>query len=250
MRGMHRSKTRIELAEGTADMDVFHPDGSGPWPAVIFYMDGIGVRDALREMAARFASHGYFVVLPDMFYRSQPFEPFDAASAFTNEAERARLMPILMRVTNEVGMKDTARLIDWLGTQKDVAPGPIGCVGYCLGGRLALAAAGSFPDRIAAAASIHGGRLATTAPDSPHLGAPKIRAQLYFAAAAVDQSFTPEDRARLGEALGTAGVSYIMDVFQATHGFAVPGTPVYDRAVSEKHFERVTKLFDDTLRAK
>lgn len=244
---MNRTQTRIELADGTADVDVFHPDGSGPWPAVIFYMDGIGMRDELREMAARFASLGYFVVLPDLYYRSQPFEPFSASTAFSNEAERARLMPILMRVTNEVAMKDTALLIEWIDAQKEVRRGAIGCVGYCLGGRLAFAAAGAIPDRIAAAASIHGGRIATTAPDSAHLGAPKIRAQLYFAAAAVDPSFTPEDRARLGEALGTAGVSYIMDVFAASHGFAVPGTPSYDRAAAEKHFERVGKLFADTL---
>jgi carboxymethylenebutenolidase len=247
---MNRTHTRIDLAEGTADMDVFHPDGPGPWPAVIFYMDGIGLRDELREMAARFASHGYFVVLPDLFYRSQPFEPFSAATAFSNEAERARLMPILMRVTNEVAMKDTAKLIEWLDAQKQVKRGAIGCVGYCLGGRITLAAAGTFADRIAAGASIHGGRMATTAPDSAHLGASKIRAQMYFAVAAVDPSMPAEDRARLGEALGTAGVSYIMDVIPASHGFAVPGTPVYDRAASEKHFDRTTKLFADTLGAK
>src|SRR5262245_26291849 len=144
---MHQTRTDIHLSDGTASMDIFHPDGVGPWPAVLFYMDGIGVRDELRGMAARFASHGHVVVLPDMYYRAQPFAPFDAATVFGDEAERARLMPILMAVTNEVAMKDAAIVLDWLAAQKEVAKGPVGCVGYCLGGRLALTAAGTFPDR-------------------------------------------------------------------------------------------------------
>jgi carboxymethylenebutenolidase len=246
---MKQTRTEIELADGTAAMDVFRPDGPGLFPAVLFYMDGIGVRDALREMAARFAAGGYYVVLPDLYYRSQPFAPFDAATAFANEAERARLMPMIMKVTNEPAMKDTARVLDWLDAQPEVRKGPVGCVGYCLGGRLALVAAGAFPERVAAAASIHGGRMVTPAPDSPHLGAPKIRARMYFAAAEVDPSFTPEDRAQLETALRSAGVRYTMDVLPAAHGFAVHDTPMYDRAAAERHYEQVGALFQSALGA-
>lgn len=244
---MQRTKTEIQLSDGTASLDVFHPDGEGPWPGVLFYMDGIGMRDELREMAARFASYGYFVVAPDMYYRSQPYAPFDAATVFGDQAERARLMPIIMSITSERGMKDTEMVLDWLAAQDQVKKGPFGCVGYCLGGRLALTAAGTFPDRIAAAAPIHGGRLVTADPDSPHLGVPKIRAKMYIAACEVDPSFTTEDRLELEKAMQSAHVSYKMDVIPAGHGFAVPGTPVYDRAQSERHFEQVAALFAETL---
>jgi carboxymethylenebutenolidase len=123
-----------------------------------------------------------------------------------------------------------------------------GCVGYCMGGAFALSAAGTFPDRIAAAASLHGARLATDKPDSPHLLAPKMRASVYVGIAGIDPHFTPEEKQMLESALQSAGVEHTVEVYPGVkHGFAVDDTPAYDQAASELHWQRILNLFAANL---
>ena len=86
-----------------------------------------------------------------------------------------------------------------------VAPGPMAAVGYCMGGGRAINAAAAYPERIASAASFHGGRLASEAPDSPHLNVATIKGRVYVGSAGVDESVPPEQSARLAEALRRAG---------------------------------------------
>ena len=154
----------------------------------------------------------------------------------------------LMRTLNQKAvMQDTANFLDFLERQPSVA-GKVGCVGYCMGGGYALSAAGTFPDRIAAAASLHGARLATDQPDSPHLLAPKMHAEVYVGIAGIDPHFTPEEKDRLEAALQSASVKHAMEVYpDVKHGFAVNDTPAYDRTASEHHWQQILKLFAETL---
>jgi carboxymethylenebutenolidase len=211
-------------------------------------MDAIGIRPAMCDMAERLASNGYHVLLPNLYYRSSPIKPFTAATAFTQPSERDRLMPLVRSLNNKLEMQDTAAFLDFLQDQPDIATQKIGCVGYCMGGAFALSAAGTFPDRIAAAASLHGGRLATDQPDSPHLLAPKMRGEIYVGIAGIDPHFTPEEKQRLESALQSAGVQHTVEVYpDVKHGFAVTDTPAYDRPASERHWQRILKLFADNL---
>jgi carboxymethylenebutenolidase len=130
-----------------------------------------------------------------------------------------------------------------------VAGSKVGTVGFCMGGGMAIAAAGTYPDRVAAAASFHGGRLATDDPGSPHWLAPKIRAELYVAVADNDGSCPPEMVERLEQALHDAGVRYRCELYGgASHGWMKPDFPVYDEAAAERGWAEMFALFDRVLK--
>ena len=244
-----RTELQIVTPEGTARATEHRPDGAGPFPGALFLMDGPGLRETLREMADRLAAQGYLVLLPDLFYRSPGYPPFNPKTLWGDPAERARVSALIGAATvPAIAMRDVGLFLDALQARPGVKPGPVACFGYCMGGSLTLRAAAAHPDRIAAAGVIHPGRPATDAPDSPHLGAPKIRAQVYVAAADNDPSFTAEQRERLKAALDAAGVKNEVEFYAGKgHGFAVPDLPPYDEKAAEKHWDRLLRLFHETL---
>jgi carboxymethylenebutenolidase len=243
------SKIEIKTKDGGCPSYVFRPTGKGPWPAVLVFMDGLGIRPAMLEVGERLATHGYFVLLPDLFHRSGPYEPMDPHSVFTDPEKRKVLMEkFFAHATPANIMSDTAAFLDYLAAQSDVKPGGIGTTGYCMGGAMSLTAAGTYPDRIVATASYHGGRLATDAPESPHLLAPKIRSRVYIAGAIEDASFPDEMKARLEDALTKAGVDHQIETYQAKHGWVLRDTPVYDEAAAQRHWHTLLALFDATLK--
>jgi carboxymethylenebutenolidase len=244
------SKIEIKTADGRCPSHVYRPAGEGPWPGVIVYMDGLGIRPAMLAVAERLASNGYFVLMPDLFYRAGPYEPMDAKELLSDpdklKALREKLLP---HVSQRKVMSDTQALLHYLAAQPDVKPGGIGTTGYCMGGLMSLTAAGSFPDRIIAAASFHGGRLATDDPESPHLLAPNMKARIYVAGAIDDQNFPDTMKARLEAALENAGVAHQVETYPARHGFVLSDTPVYDERAAERHWTALLALFDTQLKA-
>ena len=237
-------KTTIGTNDGTCPAYVYRPDGNGPWPAVLVFMDGLGIRPAMLEIGERLATHGYFVLLPDLYYRSGPYEPMDPHRVFADAEQRKTLMTRFMSLATPANvMADTKFFLDYLATQRDVKPGGIGTTGYCMGGLMSLTAAGTYPDRIVAAASYHGGRLATDAPDSPHRLAPNIKARVYVAGAIEDQTFPDDMKARLETALSDAGVDHKIETYPAKHGWVLRDTPVYDATAAERHWKTLLALF-------
>jgi carboxymethylenebutenolidase len=247
---MATQKIEIETRDGACPSYVYRPEGEGPWPAVLVFMDGIGIRPPMLEVGERLAKNGYLTLLPDLFYRSGPYEPMDAKSVFTDPEKRKVLMEKFFALATDANlMSDTGFFLDWLAAQPDARPGPVGTTGYCMGGRVSLLAAGTYPDRIAAAASFHGGRLATDAPESPHLLAPRMKARVYVAGAIEDPSFPDDMKARLAEALAKAGVDHTIETYPAKHGWVFRDTPVYDAACSERHWAALLSFLGSTLRA-
>jgi carboxymethylenebutenolidase len=213
------------------------------------FMDGVGIRPAMLEVGEQLAGHGYFVLLPDMFYRAGPYEPMDARTVFTDPEKRKVLREKLaVHVTPANMMSDTRAFLDYLAAQPDVKKGGIGTVGYCMGGGLAFRAAGTYPASIVASASYHPAGLATDAPDSPHLLAPKIRARVYVAKATEDPSFPDEMKSRLETALTEAHVDHKIETYPARHGWVLRDTPVYDAAATERHWETMLGLFGEKLK--
>jgi carboxymethylenebutenolidase len=145
-------------------------------------------------------------------------------------------------------MSDTRSFLEFLAAQPEVEPGGIGTTGYCMGGLMSLSAAGTYADRIVAAASYHGGRLATDAPDSPHRLAPNIKARVYVAGAIEDPSFPDDMKQRLEDALTAGGVTHTIETYPAKHGWVFRDTPVYDAAAAERHWQTLVALFDATLK--
>ncbi len=241
---------RIEIAtkDGTCPSYVYRPAGSGPWPTVLVFMDGLGIRPAMLEIGERLANHGYFVLLPDLFYRSGAYAPMDPRTVFADPEQRKILMEkFFAQATPANIMADTRAFLDYLAAQPDAKAARIGTTGYCMGGLMSLTAAGTYPDRIAAAASYHGGRLATEAPDSPHRLAPNIKARIYIAGAIDDASFPDDMKERLEKALTDAAVDHRIETYPAKHGWVLRDTPVYDAAAAERHWQTMLALFDETL---
>jgi carboxymethylenebutenolidase len=189
--------------------------------------------------------------LPDLFYRSGPYEPMDPHTVFSDPVKRKVLMEKYFAPATPANiMSDTGAFLDYLARLPDVKPGKISTTGYCMGGLMSLTAAGTYPDRIAATASYHGGRLATDAPDSPHLLAPKIQSRVYIAGAIDDASFPDDMKARLDAALRAAHVNYQIETYPAKHGWVFRDTPVYDPDAAERHWHSLIALLDATLKSR
>jgi carboxymethylenebutenolidase len=203
----------------------------------------------MLEVGERIAAHGYLVLLPDLFYRSGPYAPMNPHTVFSNPDERKVLMEkFFAHATQANIMSDTRAFLDYLASSADVKPGGVGVTGYCMGGLMAFTATGTYPDRIAVAATYHAGRLATDAPDSPHLLAPKMKARVFVAGASEDPSFPDEMKARVEEALTKGGVDHTIETFPAKHGWVFRDTPVYDAAASERHFQSLFAEMDRKLK--
>jgi carboxymethylenebutenolidase len=199
-------------------------------------------------MAQRLASNGYFVVVPNLYYRAGSFAPFDPKLVTAEGPERDRFKGMIQSISDTTVMRDTGAVLSMIDSNPSARPGGIGVVGYCMGGGFALSAAGTFPDRVVAAASFHGGSLATDKPDSAHRLANRMRAKVYVGVAEIDASFSPEQQARLEKALSEGGVDFTIEIYKgAKHGFAVTGHLVYDRDSSERHWQRLLHLFKETL---
>lgn len=236
---------QIKTADGVAWAGLFRTSNAAH-AGVILYMDAFGPRAALDEIAERLAGQGYAVLVPDLFYRNGRYGPFDAKTAFSEEKTRTELRALIGGTTQAMTMRDTGAFLDALSAEG--VTGPVGTVGYCMGGGRALNAAAAHPARIVAAASFHGGNLASDAPDSPHRQAAKIRARLYVGVAGVDASFPPEQSAVLAEALRNAQVDHIIENYVGMgHGWAVSDHGVYDSAGAERHWKRLTTFFAETL---
>jgi carboxymethylenebutenolidase len=237
---------KIRTRDGECPLHVATPEGEGPWPAVIFYMDAGGIRPGVIEMAQRLAGAGYVVLLPDLFYRYGPYGPFVPKEVFAGDF-RAILGPLMATTGNHKAAEDTEAFLGYLDARGDVAGRKVGAVGFCMGGGMALAAAGTYPDRFTAVASFHGGNLATDAPTSPHLFAPALTAEIYIAAAENDRSYPPEMAERFENALQQAGVHYRTETYPAAHGWMKPDFPVYDHAAAERGWTEMLALFGRTL---
>ncbi|ODA95645.1 dienelactone hydrolase [Mesorhizobium sp. SEMIA 3007] len=244
---MTKHDLRIKTRDGVAKAGLFRSAKTSPAKAgVILYQDAFGPRPALDGMAERLAGEGYAVLVPDLFHRNAPYGPFDAKTAFTEEDSKAALMALVAGTTQQMTISDGEAFLDALAGEG--ITGPIGTVGYCMGGARALNAAAAYPDRIRAAASFHGGNLASDAADSPHRKAASIKARVYVGMAGVDRSFPPEQSTRLEEALRNAEVDHAIENYVGmAHGWCVPDHSVYNEAGAERHWRRLITLFAETL---
>ncbi|MFJ5223161.1 dienelactone hydrolase family protein [Streptomyces sp. NPDC088400] len=248
---VHGSSVDIPTQDGTADAYLTHPDDGAPHPAVLFYMDAFGLRPHLKKMADRLASAGYTVLVPNVVYRSGR-APLVPLPDFINPAERPEIFesirPAMATLTPEAAMRDAGTYLDWLAASPLTNGGPVGVTGYCMGAGLALRTAGAHPDRVAAAAGFHGAYLASEAPDSPHLAADRITAELYFGHADQDSTLPPEQVDRLDKALTAAGVRHRTEVYTgAHHGFTQADTAMYDAEATERHWAALLDLLGRAL---
>ncbi|MGW2105754.1 dienelactone hydrolase family protein [Streptomyces sp. NPDC001948] len=240
---------RIPTEDGQADAFAAYPDGGGQHPGVLLYMDIFGVRPVLEELARELAGHGYYVLVPNVFYRNGPAPLVELPEHIGAEARPAlfgRLVPLLEEHTAERALRDADAYLGFLADRPEVAAGPVAAIGYCMGAALAMRTAVAHPDRVAAVAGFHPGGLVTDAPDSPHRLVPGIRAEVHLGLAEGDLS--PEAISGFEQALDAAGVSHTCEVYPgALHGFTMADTAAFDPAALQRHWDRLLPLLDRTL---
>lgn len=240
---MIEKEVTISTAEGEMPTWIYHPTHDGPSPVVLYLMDAPSIRPALKEMANRLASAGYYAMLPYLFYRGGPFREFGQSD---EDMHARRELMDQINPTNIVG--DCQAMLDHAAADPAAADGKVGAVGFCMSGGLAISAARAMPERVAAAASIHGAWMVRDTDDSPHVGLDAVQAEMYLGWADNDQTAPPEQVPIMEKALTDAGVTYTLDfITDAVHGYAPPGGERYDRDASELHWERVHSLFRRNL---
>ncbi len=234
----------ISTADGT--LTAFHacPHAGGPFPAVILYMDAPGIREELHRFARRIAAQGYFCMLPDLYYRFGRIRlegRRDPQSVQTYRAARRRLH-------NPMVSADTAAMLDFLDTHRDVKPGGRGCLGFCQSGRFITTVAGRFPERFAACAAAYGTDIVTDQADSPHLLVRHIRAEMYYGFAEHDELVPDNVIPTLRAALEAHGVRHAIEIYSGTrHGFCFPERDVYVHDAAERYWRTLFELFRRNL---
>ncbi len=235
----------IATANGAMNSFIVHPEQGGPHPVVLFYMDAPGKREELHDMARRLAAVGYYVVLPNLYYRkTREFV------LVRDEPGMAAMFELMGHLSNAMVVRDTEALLRFADAQPQADGSRVGAVGYCMSGPFVMAAAASLPDRIKSIASIHGANLVTEREDSAHLMAPRIRCESYFACAEIDKWAPKPVVDTLQAALVAAGTPHRIEWYPgAEHGFVFPlRAGIYDKPSAERHWERLFDLFERSLR--
>ena len=239
---MKEEQIDIQTSDGSMGTFITRPDRGGPFPIVLFLMDAPGKREELHDMARRIATVGYYVMLPNLYYRR-------VAEFVVSETTRDEMFDHMNSLSNRMVCADVGSLLKYAESDEDASGGNVGTLGYCMSGPFSFAAAAAFPDRIKAAASLYGVRLFTDHPQSPHRDLEKINAELYFACAETDDWAPPEMVEGLKAHLAASAVRHEVEWYPGTHhGFAFPGRgSIYDKEAAERHWSRLFALFARNL---
>ena len=242
------SSVDIATPDGVADCYFVHP-ARGDYPGVLIWPDILGLRPAFQVMAKRLAQSGYSVLVVNPFYRIARAPVVPEGSTFGDPDIREIVLPMARQLSEETAFADARAFVSFLDNQASVDKGrKIGTAGYCMGGPLIMRTAAAVPERIGAAASFHGGGLATDKPDSPHLLIPRTSAQVLHAVAANDDQKNPDVKRQLREAYAAADIAAEIEVYEGTlHGWCPPDSAVYNEAQAERAWGRLLALFERAL---
>lgn len=241
----------IPTADGEMTTFTCRPERDGPFPVIFIYMDAHGIREELRDMARRVASVGYYVLLPNLYYRSAILELNLAEPKTADDPPRSPMRDLVNSLTVGLVLKDTAAMLEYVEARREARSDTIACVGYCMSAQHAINAAARYPGRVAAAASIYGTWLMTQEPDSPHIVARRSTAEFYFACAEIDPWAPLEMVAELRRDFSDARANAEVEVYAGVeHGFAFPQRPTYDKPAAERHWERLFSLFKRRLQSR
>ncbi|MEM7092034.1 MAG: dienelactone hydrolase family protein [Actinomycetota bacterium] len=248
MASYNTTVTEIDLQtdDGVMNCHVVTPDKPGPHRAVIVYMPASGIRPELVDIAARIASSGYVTVLPNAFYRLARVVDIDANRLGDDDYLPVRnyMIELAGNITNARIIHDTGIILDYLDERSDVDASIVGGVGYCMGGRLVMAAAGAFADRMVAAASLYGSGIVTDESDSPHLRLDQVAGELYFGLASDDIYVQDSEMIALRAHMATLEVANTIELYPNTeHGFVFPERYCFSPAAADRHYERLAELF-------
>jgi carboxymethylenebutenolidase len=234
----------VATKDGAMETFICHPERGGPFPAVMLMMDAPGIREELRDMARRLGTVGYYVLLPNLYYRAGRDTMYGPDVLEHGSADHTRMRAVRTKMTIPPVMDDVAAMLAHIDADQAAKPGPVGAHGYCMSGPYALAAAARYPDRVTAAASFYGTWLVSDAEESPHLNLAKIEGEAYIACAEHDELAPLPMVEELRTLFARAGTAGEIELYPTVHhGFAFPQRWCYDKPAAEKHWERLIGLY-------
>ena len=234
----------IATKDGAMETFICHPERGGPYPPVLLLMDAPGIREELHDMARRLATSGYYVMLPNLYYRAGRDTKYGPDVLKHGSEEHGRMRAVRTKMTIPPVMDDVATMIAFADRQKAAKKGPVGTHGYCMSGPYSLAAAARYPDRVAAAASFYGTWLVSDAVESPHLNLGEAKGELYISRAEHDELAPPDMVKKLKELFDKSGNAGELEIQMGVHhGFAFPQRWCYDKPAAERHWERLIALY-------
>jgi len=244
---MQEQFVEIKTAEGMMEAFVTHPEENGPFPAVILYMDIWGLRDELYDIARRVGTVGYYCMVPDFYYRNGKRVHFEFRNEKNQTISINRLKGQALReiqarpkLSNKMVMDDTGAIVKFLDGVARVRRGGLGAIGFCMGGRYVMGAAGTYPEHFVASASLHGTTLISDRDDSPHLLAAKLRGEFYCGFAEYDSHAPLTMVQELDKILKPCRVGYRFTVHPGTeHGYSLPDRDVHDKRATARDWELI-----------
>jgi carboxymethylenebutenolidase len=248
---MHEKTVEVATPDGAMETFITHPEQDGPFAAVVLYMDVWGIREELFDIARRIATVGYYCAVPDFYYRQGRVRHAfrDASNRMISlhalpEAERQRVTAPLAQLSDTMVVADTGALLRFLDADANVKPGPMGSIGYCMGGRHVMSVAAAFPDRFRASAGLHPTSLISDRPDSPHLVAERLRGEFYCGFAETDAYAPLSMIAELGTLMAQCPVRYQHEIHPgAVHGYALPDRDIHQRSGASRDWELIFAMY-------
>jgi carboxymethylenebutenolidase len=242
------SDVEVTTPDGVADCYFVRP-AEGKHPAVLIWPDILGLRPAFRAMGKRLAESGYAVLVVNPYYRDARSPVIEVGASFKDQETRDIVLPMARKLSPETQFTDARAFITFLDQQEAVDTSrKIGTAGYCMGGPMIMRTAAAVPDRVGAAASFHGGGLATDQDTSPHLLIPDTQAHVLHAIAENDDEKNPEAKNILSASYAAAGIPAEIEVYEGTlHGWCPPDSRVYNEEQAERAWTRMLALFSAAL---
>lgn len=241
----------VETPDGRMPTFITHPERESPHPVIILYMDARGIREELRDMARRFATVGYYCMLPDLYYRWGKNISFNPAPLQSIPSDNEKVWGYIKKTTHERVLADTEALLSYVERDSNASPGPKGCIGYCMGGTLILGVMGKLPSQFRAGSSLFGVGMVTDEPMSPHHHLNSSTGEIYFGLGDLDEYTPPKLVEMLRADLDRKKIRYEIEYSRdAKHGFVfTQRPPAYNKEAAERSWERTFSLFRRNLRA-
>ena len=245
---MNQEIRYVSTPDGPVGVVLTHPNGPGPFPVILMFHDGPGLREANWTNARRLAIYGYCVVMPDRYHRFGDFlfvDPAKMRGAAADDPNVLEFRRMFGGTTDEHVRTDVDAILAWLPSVEVASSGPMGVIGYCIGARAVVRTMAEHNDRFAAGVCLHPSFCSTEEADSPHLSVPALSGQLYVGIGHEDKMQSIEMNQPFLDAVVDAGGS--VDLFVgADHGFAVPGGAYHDRSADQAYRQAVS-LFNHRL---